>query len=239
MNIVVTGASRGVGYQTALELTKSGDHTVFALSRNADGLKKLKEASPASRLVPVVCDLLDAGSLEKAVKEIEKYAGEIEILINNAGHLVRKPFAQTGAAEVATVFGVNVLGVFTLTQLLLPHLKRGRLAPKEKIAAHIVNISSMGGVQGSKKFAGLSAYSTSKGALITLTECLSEELQEAGIRANCIALGSVETAMFREAFPGVRAGSDVQSTGAWLARFALEGSLFFNGKTLQLSASTP
>ena len=110
---------------------------------------------------------------------------------------------------------------------------------EKKIHAHVVNISSMGGIQGSLKFRGLSAYSSSKGALITLTECLSEELKEEGIRVNCIALGSVETEMFSTAFPGMKASAKADEMGAWVGRFGIEGCIYFNGKTLPISIATP
>jgi NAD(P)-dependent dehydrogenase (short-subunit alcohol dehydrogenase family) len=239
MNIVVTGASRGVGYQAALNFSRNRDHVVFALSRNEAGLKKLLEESQSATLVPIRCDLADLQSIHAAVKEIEGRVKSIEVLVNNAGSLLLKDFSDLTMEDWKEVFAVNVFGVAELTRQLLPLLKRGNLAEKEGVHAHVVNIASMGGIQGSLKFKGLSAYSSSKGALITMTECMSEELKAEGIRVNCVALGSVETEMFKQAFPGYEASSKAEEIGAWLEDFGVHGFSFFNGKTIQLSTSTP
>lgn len=104
---------------------------------------------------------------------------------------------------------------------------------------HIVNISSMGGFQGSVKFPGLSAYSASKGALAILTECLAEELKDKNIKVNCLALGSSQTEMFEAAFPGMQAGTLAFEMGRYVADFALNGSKYFNGKIIPVSNTTP
>ena len=97
----------------------------------------------------------------------------------------------------------------------------------------------MGGVQGSAKFAGLAAYSSSKGALITLMELLAEEYKEKGISFNALALGAVQTEMLQEAFPGYRASVSAERMGQYIAEFALSGHELYNGKVLQVSNSTP
>lgn len=239
MNIVITGASRGVGYQSALQLSKEKNNTIYALSRDAGGLKKLTDESGTKNIVPILCDITDEGMVSKAAKEITESSPGIDVLINNAGYLINKPFEALTLHDWQRTYAVNVFGVFQVTQKLLPLLRRGSLSPGKNIHAHIVNISSMGGIQGSLKFRGLSAYSSSKGALITMTECLSEELKEEGIRVNCIALGSVETEMFSAAFPGLKASAKADEMGAWVARFGMEGYLYFNGKTLPISTATP
>ena len=97
----------------------------------------------------------------------------------------------------------------------------------------------MGGIQGSSKFAGLSGYSSSKGALITLFELLAEEYQPRGVSFNSLALGAVQTEMLEAAFPGITAPVSATQMGAYIARFVLEGHQFFNGKVLPVSSSTP
>jgi NAD(P)-dependent dehydrogenase (short-subunit alcohol dehydrogenase family) len=97
----------------------------------------------------------------------------------------------------------------------------------------------MGGVQGSSKFAGLAAYSSSKGALITLTELLAEEFKETGPSFNALAFGAVQTEMLEEAFPGYIAPLSADQMGAYLLNFALTGHQFFNGKVLPVSSGTP
>ena len=241
MNIVITGASRGVGYQAALQLSKDKNNTIYALSRDDGGLKKLTDESGTKTILPILCDITDEGMVSNAVKEITERstATGVDVLINNAGYLINKPFEALTLHDWQRTYAVNVFGVFEVTQKLLPLLRKGSLSPGKNIHAHIVNISSMGGIQGSLKFKGLSAYSSSKGALITMTECLSEELKEEGIRVNCIALGSVETEMFSSAFPGLKASAKADEMGAWVARFGIEGYLYFNGKTLPVSTATP
>ena len=95
--------------------------------------------------------------------------GQVDILIHNAGKLINKPFEELTEEDFWEVYKVNVFGVAQFTRQLLPFMEKG---------AHVVSISSMGGIQGSLKFSGLAAYSSSKGALITLLELLAEEYKE-------------------------------------------------------------
>ncbi len=97
----------------------------------------------------------------------------------------------------------------------------------------------MGGIQGSLKFAGLSAYSSSKGAVITLMELLAEEYKERGVQFNALALGAVQTEMLKEAFPDYEAPTSAKDMAKYIADFALNGNSIFNGKVLQVSNSTP
>ena len=236
MNIVITGASKGIGYQTALHLAGEG-HSVIALSRSRIGLEKLQveSGSDALRLLPV--DLADDADAEEAAHRIAQWFDRVDVVIHHAGLLVSKPYTELRTSDWRKVYEVNVFSVFNLNRLLYPLLQKGRVGGDVK--AHVVHITSMGGVQGSVKFAGLSAYSSSKGALITMTECLAEEWKEEGVRVNAIALGSVNTEMFAEAFPGMKAGAGPREVGRWIGEFATAGFGLFNGKVLQMSASTP
>lgn len=154
----------------------------------------------------------------------------IDIVINNAGKLVNKPFSEITSEEFLEVYQVNVLGVASLIKTILPFMSK---------EGHVVNISSMGGVQGSVKFPGLSAYSSSKGALITLTELLAEEYKETGPSFNVLALGAVQTEMLEEAFPGYKASLTASEMAQYIVGFALTGHKYYNGKLLQVSNSTP
>ena len=118
------------------------------------------------------------------------------------------------------------------SRILLPMMEGSRLK-------HVVNITSMGGFQGSAKFGGLSFYSASKAALGNLTECLAEELGEEGFRVNALALGSVQTEMLAEAFPGYKAPLNPGQMAGFIEWFTLEGAVYFNGKILPVSVSTP
>lgn len=97
----------------------------------------------------------------------------------------------------------------------------------------------MGAFQGSAKFAGLSAYSASKAALHTLTECLALELADRQIKVNCLALGSAQTEMLEQAFPGYQSPVMAFEMGKYIADFALTGHRFFNGKILPVAVTTP
>ena len=155
---------------------------------------------------------------------------KVDILINNAGKLISKPFEKLTAKDFLEVYSVNVFAVAALTQQILPFLKK---------ESHVVNISSIGGVQGSMKFPVLAAYSSSKGALLTLTEMLAEEYKEQGISFNALALGAVQTEMLEEAFPGYKAPVSAVEMANYIYNFALTGNKFYNGKILQVSSSTP
>src|SRR5690606_3951641 len=166
----------------------------------------------------------------KVIRSINNTWKHVDILIHNAGLLVNKPFEQTTLDDFQAVYQANVFGVVQLTQTVLPFMKSG---------SHVVNISSMGGVQGSVKFPGLAAYSSSKGALITLTELLAEEYKEKQIAFNVLALGAVQTEMLEMAFPDYKAPTTAKEMAAYIAHFALNGHKFHNGKLLQVSRSTP
>jgi len=232
MNIVITGASRGIGFDAALALAADTRNSIIAIARSAEGLQKLAQAAFEKGLMidTYQADLttLDAAGFEAI---FARYA-YIDILINNAGTLVNKPFTETSIAEWRTVFDTNVFSQLQLIQLLLPRLtKSGK--------AHIVNIGSMGGYQGSSKFVGLSAYSASKAALANITECLAEELKPLHIKVNCLALGAVNTEMLAAAFPGYEAPVNSAEMAAYIADFAVNGHKYFNGKILPVAVSTP
>lgn len=233
MNIIVTGASRGIGYETVKILAADTGNKIIALARNRGALEKLKRECNRGNVYIVAIDLADRNMKKKLIPFIQKQFKFIDILINNAGAIVNKPIQSTSDKELENVYNVNVLSVYRLIRDLIPLLKR------QKRGSHIVNISSMGGVQGSVKFSGLSAYSSSKGAVAVLTECLAQELKQFNISVNCLALGSVQTEMLRKAFPGYKAPLSAIQMADFVANFALAGNQHFNGKILPVSISTP
>jgi 3-oxoacyl-[acyl-carrier protein] reductase len=237
MNIVITGASNGIGYSTGLAMASRGEHAIVALSRDIEKLNQLRDAVKEKQLPgkihPVRADLATAAGLEEAASEISKVFDRVDILINNAGLLVKKPFSELRREDWEAIYAVNVFGVSGLIRNLLPLLR----TPGNR--RHIVNISSMGGVQGSMKFKGLSAYSSSKAALISLTECLAEEFREDNIAVNCLALGSVATGMFAKAFDGIKAANSPEQIAEFITDFAFNGHQFFHGKVLPVSSTTP
>lgn len=224
-NVIVTGASRGIGYEL-VKLFADAGHKVLALSRNHLPVEALKHKNITS----FSFDLTKGADIDKLSIFLNNEWKRVDILINNAGKLVNKPFTEITASEFEEVYKVNVFGVAEITKTALPFM------PKE---GHVVTISSMGGVQGSMKFSGLSAYSSSKGAVITLTELLAEEYKETGPSFNVLALGAVQTEMLEEAFPGYEAPLTALEMARYIYKFALTGNEFYNGKLLQVSSSTP
>jgi NAD(P)-dependent dehydrogenase (short-subunit alcohol dehydrogenase family) len=233
MNIVLTGASSGIGFEAALELSLDNKNTIVCIARSADKLRKLLEIArsinPDCKILPVEFDIVK-DDYNALVPFLTERLGHIDILINNAGALINKPFLETTANDLAEMYQSNVLGHFNMIKNVLPLMNAG---------GHIVNIGSMGGFQGSVKFAGLAAYSSSKSALHTLTECLAAELEDTGIRINCLALGSAQTEMLEEAFPGYESPVMAFEMGKYVADFARTGQKFFNGKVLPVAVTTP
>lgn len=228
--ILVTGASRGIGYDTVLELAKNSNNQVIALSRNTAKLNTLLAATTTNNIQILPFDLanFDTALLAQQLKNISK----IDILVNNAGLLINQPFEKLSLQDWKNIFDINLFGVVQLVQQLLPKLLAAQ-------PAHIINIGSMGGMQGSSKFSGLSAYSASKAALTNLTECLAEEFKDKNIKVNCLALGAIQTEMLAEAFPGYEAPVKSTSMAKYLAWFAINGHQFHNGKIIPVAVSTP
>lgn len=226
-NIIITGASRGIGFELA-QLYASSGYKVICLSRNIKPLNDLKEQNSNLDLIPVSFDLLqeDFSVLDSIID-----FNEIHTLINNAGYLVNKSFDKISSKELHNTYQVNVFGPFRLIQYLLPVLQKGK--------AHVLNITSMGGVLGTQKFPGLSAYSSSKGALSILTECLAAEYHESGIIFNGLALGAVQTEMLNEAFPGYVAPVSPSEMAEYIFQFDQNASKVINGKIIPVANSNP
>ncbi|WP_103863633.1 SDR family oxidoreductase [Aquimarina sp. I32.4] len=224
-NIIITGASRGIGYELVKMLAGEG-HQVLALSRN----EKPVAALQYKNVHTFPFDISKEKDLQKMVDYVSSTWQQVDILINNAGKLLNKPFGEITTKEFEEVYKVNVFGVAEITRLVLPFMKSG---------SHVVTVSSMGGIQGSMKFPGLAAYSSSKGAVITLSELLAEEYKESGIAFNVLALGAVQTEMLEEAFPGYEAPLTAIEMATYIKDFSTTGNKYYNGKVLQVSSSTP
>ncbi|TWR27766.1 SDR family oxidoreductase [Mucilaginibacter achroorhodeus] len=234
MNIIITGASSGVGFEAVIELITSGKHKVIALARSQDKLTRLMEISqsinPDCQLFAIAFDIVhdEYAGLQQFINQ--NFDGKIDALINNAGVLINKPFMELQETDFVEMLQSNYLGHVRVIQNLLQFMGQG---------SHILNIGSMGGFQGSSKFNGLSAYSASKSALHTLTECLAQEFADKGIKVNCLALGSAQTEMLEQAFPGYESPVMAFEMGKYIADFAIGGHKFFNGKILPVALTTP
>jgi len=230
--IIITGASSGIGFEAAIELCMQG-HEVICLARSKEKLENLQKIilslNPQAKLYPIVFDIVN-DEYNGLINFIESRWGKFNILINNAGALINKPFKELTEIDMAEMYQSNLLGHFRIIQSLLPYLEKN---------AHILNIGSMGGFTGSSKFPGLAAYSASKSALHTLTECLAQELVDDQIKVNCLALGSAQTEMLEKAFPGYKSPVQAFEMGKYIADFSLTGHRFFNGKILPIAVTTP
>lgn len=224
-NIIITGTSRGIGFELVQLFSKAG-HKVLALSRNEKPVVNLK----LENVTAFSFDLSNKNDYERVEDFIKTEWKQVDILINNAGTLLNKPFLETTIQDFEYVYKANVFGVAEMTRIIIPYMKKDN---------HVVSISSMGGVQGSMKFPGLSAYSSSKAAVITLTELWAEEYKEAGPSFNVLALGAVQTEMLEEAFPGYQAPITALEMAMYIFDFSLNGNKYYNGKLLQVSNSTP
>ena len=200
-------------------------HNVLAISR-----KIPRALAENSQITCIAADLTDQKDLDKVHVILSQSWKTVDAIIHNAGALISKPFSETTVEDFENIYKVNVFGLAALTRITLPFLVKG---------SHVVSISSMGGIQGSAKFAGLSAYSSSKGAVIILSELLAEEYKDHGIAFNVLALGSVQTEMLAEAFPGYKAPLTAAEMASYIHDFTLTGNKFFNGKVLQVSSTTP
>lgn len=225
--VVIVGASRGIGEAMVNLFAQKDNFSIHALSRSSDAMKE-----KFNLLQNVTCHAFD---LEKSVRqnasEIFNKLEKIDILINNAGKLINKPFSELTEKEISSCYQVNVIGVMETVQAAIPKMLDS--------GGHIVNISSMGGFQGSVKFPGLSAYSTSKAAVCSFTELFAEEYKNSKIKMNCLCLGAAQTEMLEEAFPGYKAPVSAEKMAEFIVEFAQNDHQWFNGKIIPVSLSTP
>lgn len=222
-NIIITGTSSGIGFELVNIFSKK-NHRVLALSRDNSKLRELK----LDGVDAIDFDLNhnDYGKINEFLKKTEK----IDILINNAGYLVNKPFKETTLEDFQMVYSTNVFSVAMLIKNTIDFMQSG---------SNVLNISSIGGIQGSVKFPGLSAYSSSKGALNILTEMLAEEYKDRGIHFNSLALGSVQTKMLEKAFPNFTASTSALEMAEYIYNFSTNGYRLMNGKVISVSSTTP
>jgi short-subunit dehydrogenase len=226
-NIVIIGASRGIGKELVQLFAEDKNNHVIALSRNVEAM------SVFDKLENVTYSAFDLSSVTvtEDLTQILSELNTVDILINNAGKLVNKPFLELSKEDIESCYQTNAVGVMLATQVVVPKM--------EGKGGHIVNISTMGAFQGSVKFPGLSAYSTSKAGVVSFTELFAEEYKETKIKMNCLCLGAVQTEMLEEAFPGFKAPLSAKSMASYIQGFASNGDKYMNGKILPVSLSTP
>jgi short-subunit dehydrogenase len=229
MNIIVNGGTKGIGREVVDKLSQNTNNLIFVTGRNEVILKDLSSSYRNVRTCSIDMSVFDSQT-KKLEESVLSSFRKVDILINLAGYLVARDFLDMKNSEARLIMETNFFGPASLIRTVKPLMPSG---------SHIVNVSSMGGFQGSSKFRGLSYYSASKAAIACLTECLSVEFQEFGISVNCLALGAVQTEMLNEAFPGYKAPVDAKDMAGFITEFALTGHKFFNGKVLPVAASNP
>ena len=229
-NTIIAGASQGIGRELAILFIKKG-HRVLAISRNQDKLRALSEECNSDNLKTLPFDLTEFDSYKAIITEIESFfSSKVDIIINNAGLLVHKPFMELTIDDFQSTYATNVFSIVRLLQVSIPFMKS---------KSHIVNISSIGGMERTLKFTGLAAYSSSKAALNNMTELLAEELKEQEIHANALALGAVQTEMLEKAFPDFKAPTTAKQMAEFIYQFATTHGLLINGKIIPVSSTTP
>jgi len=231
MNIIINGGSKGIGREIVLQLAEDKDNQILVTSRNEARLKELQMECLNDNVSYLRMDISELNNRIEAVRDqIYNRFSRVDILINVAGSLIVGDFMKLSDQDSRKMMETNFFGPAAFIRLLVPLMSAG---------SHIVNISSMGGYQGSSKYRGLSVYSASKAALSCLSECLAGELSESGISVNCLALGSVQTEMFENAFPGFKAPLGPKEMAEFIIYFAVNGNKYFNGKVLPVAVNNP
>ena len=229
MNIIVNGGTRGIGKEVVTFLAQDIHNQIIVTGRSEKSLTDLSESFRNVKKYTLDMAVFESQG-KKFIDFVSSVFTNIDILINIAGTLINKDFLETSLTEGKLIMEINFFGPAALIKALKPLMA---------INSHIVNISSMGGFQGSVKYRGLSYYSASKAALACLTECLAYEFSENRINVNCLALGAVQTEMLNEAFPGYKAPVDPKDMAEFISGFALKGHKFFNGKILPVAVGNP
>ncbi len=225
-HILICGASRGIGFEIVKQLLDSG-HKVVALSRSIERLENLNH----DNLRSLEIDLSEKQAFNTLQPLVESFLdSKIDLVLYNAAVLKAQPFEDTTLSDWKFAYNTNIFGAVQILQFCKPMLVKG---------SQVWFVSSMGGIQGSQKFPGLSAYSSSKAALINLAECLAEEWNNDSISVNTFALGAVNTEMLQEAFPGYNANVDAHEMAEYMINMMQSSGKFMNGKTIQVSNSTP
>ena len=183
-NVLITGASSGIGRETALLFAKEGADLCLVARRRKELSKVAKECQAfGATALDLPADITDEVQVKKMARECIASVKKIDILINNAGYGKYGPFATTPIDEWDQMWKVNVRGAVLVTQAILPSM----IAAK---SGHIVNISSIHGIQTS---ANASAYCATKFAVTGLTEVLAKELWKDGIKVSTVCPGGVLT----------------------------------------------
>jgi 3-oxoacyl-[acyl-carrier protein] reductase len=228
MKYIITGTSRGIGKQLLITALKNG-HQVISISRSKTEIEISTKL--VSNWTEIIGDLTKDETFNRLEKELSIW-NSVDVLVNNAGYMANKPFEQLNITDFNLSYQINILIPSLLIKMCIPFLKESKIGK-------VINIGSIGGVQGSVKFPGLAFYSSSKGALATLTECLAEEYKTTNIHFNYLALGAVQTEMLEKAFPGFIAPVTPVQMAEFIYHFSIYSADMINGKIIPVALSTP
>ncbi len=233
MNVLITGASKGIGAELVKQFAAESNNNIIAISRASDKLNQLSqycEKQYENKIHIYSIDFL-SGNFQSNIEEVLEKHKYFNVVINNAGYLLNKPLTKYTTEEIENIFKINTYAPVYICQQIM--------SLNQNQPCHVINIGSMGGYQGSSKFPGLSIYSSSKAALANLTECLAEEYKDTSIKFNCLALGSVQTEMLENAFPNYKGQVTALEMAEYIYQFAINGHKYYNGKVIPVSKSTP
>ena len=230
-NVLITGASRGIGKEMVYEFSKNGDRVFLNYNKSGDKAEKIAEETGA---VSIKADISKADEVKKMAEFIHNNYGGIDVIVNNAGISQIKLFTDITENDWDNMFDINVKGMFLVIKAFI-----GDMINKKK--GRIINISSMWGITGGSCEVH---YSASKAAVIGFTKALAKELGPSNINVNCVAPGVIDTEMnshlseedleqLKDETPLCRIGSvsDVAKTVLFLAS---DNADFITGQVLSV-----
>ena len=184
---LITGATRGIGKQIALELASQGYNIALNYRKQNEELEALKKEieSQNVKCLTVYGDVSNYEDVEKFIKEIIKEFGKIDVLVNNAGITKDMLLMRMKKEDFEQVIDTNLVGTFNVTKNVVPYMMKAR-------SGRIINISSVVGISGN---AGQTNYSASKAGIIGFTKSLAKEIASRNILVNSVAPGFIETNM--------------------------------------------
>jgi len=195
---LITGAGRGIGAATAHKLAENGFDLIL-ISRTESELQEVRrnilDKFSDRQVLCIPADVSKEAQMKSVFEECRQHFGRLDVLINNAGYIRVANLEKHSMEDWYRTIDVNLTAVFISCREALSLMSSGSV---------IINISSLAGVNGVRKFSGFSSYSAAKAGVIGFTEALAEELKPKGIRVQVFAPGAVETKMLNDALPGLK-----------------------------------
>lgn len=230
---IITGAGRGIGAATAILLAEQGFQTVL-VSRTRSELEQVASAilKLGRKACIVIADLSDESQIDRIFDAAVNEFGSVDVLINNAAKVEVAEITDQSTLGFDQIMALNVRAPYLCSRKAFLQMK------KQGTGGSIVNVSSLGGVQSTEKFKGLSAYTTSKSALIGMTEALAVEGRPYGIRVNAVAPGAVDTKMLQEAAPFLKTETKPEDIAKVIAMLCNdEQSSVLNGSVIEIHSN--